>query len=85
MGSPPINATTVDGWPGLEKINIRRHEASQREYHCGTSRESIERRRVPQVRFLNLGLGVDVCFRRDSGVGGTVALLEYPGNFLFIR
>src|SRR5271157_5663983 len=33
---------------------------SWREYHCGTSRESIETRRVPQVRFLNLGLGVDV-------------------------
>ena len=29
-------------------------------YHCGTSRGSIERRRVPQVRGGNLGLGVVV-------------------------
>ena len=35
-----------------------------REYHCGTSRESIERRRVRQVRFLNLGLALDVASSR---------------------
>src|SRR5271155_3746622 len=33
-----------------------------KEYHCCTFRGSIERRRVPQVRFLNLGLGVDILF-----------------------
>ena len=31
---------------------------SWRGYHCGTSWGSTERRRVPQVRCLNLGLGV---------------------------
>src|SRR6267143_5326477 len=50
--------------------------ASWREYHCGTSRESIEWRRVPQVRCWNLGLGVDVSFRGVCHAGGTAALLR---------
>src|SRR5271167_3116634 len=36
--------------------------ASRKEYHCCTFRGSIERRRVPQVRFVNLGPGVVFSF-----------------------
>ena len=50
---------------------------SRREYHCGTSRESIERRRVPQVRFLNLGLGMDVPF---VGFAMPAGLKRYYGR-----
>jgi hypothetical protein len=41
-------------WKILMFVDMRIVE----EYHCGTSRESIEWRRVPQVRCLNLGLGL---------------------------
>src|SRR5271167_1905017 len=44
-----------------------------KEYHCCTFRGSIERRRVPQVRFLNLGLGVDILF-----LGLATAALRTP-------
>jgi hypothetical protein len=46
------------------------------EYHCGIFRESIEGRRVPQVRFWNLGLGVDVSFRGVGDAAGAEALLR---------
>src|SRR5271168_3427947 len=48
-----------------------------KQYHCGTFRESIERRRVPQVRFLNLGLGVDVLF---LGLTMPAGLKRYYGK-----
>src|SRR5713226_326755 len=48
---------------GLRNLCLRAR-GSREESHC-TARESIERRRVPQVRCWNLGLGVDV--PRNSG------------------
>ncbi len=69
------------GGPGAEKYCLCGW-ASRREYHCGTSRGSIERRRVPQVRFLNLGLGVDVAVRGVGDASGAQALL-WQGRFAF--
>jgi hypothetical protein len=38
---------------------------------------------VPQVRFLNLGLGVDVSFRGVCHAGGTVALLRQGSSAFY--
>src|ERR1700690_3629693 len=51
--------------------------ASRKEYHCCTFRGSIERRRVPQVRFLNLGLGVDLSW---CGFAMPTGLKRYYGR-----
>jgi hypothetical protein len=67
-------AAFAAGGPGLEDLYLWTW-GSRREYHCGTFRESIERRRVPQVRFVNLGLGVDVSFGGVGDAGGAEALL----------
>src|SRR5271156_7180941 len=39
-----------------------------KEYHCCTFRGSIERRRVPQVRFLNLGPGLSFSFHPSASM-----------------
>jgi putative transposase len=64
------------GGPGLENWCLWAL-GSRREYHCGIFRESIETRRVPQVRFLNLGLGVDVFF---VGLAMPAGLKRYYGK-----
>ena len=65
----------MGGWPGSEDLCLWAC-GSLGEYHYGTSRESIERRRVAQVRFVNLGLGVDVPFGGVGDAVGVEALLR---------
>src|SRR5258708_34675953 len=70
---------TFGGWPGLKIWNSLTFEA-RRGYHCGTSRGSIERRRVPQVRGGNLGVGVVISSAGVGDAGGSLYTVQEKGS-----